>query len=136
MRNRHRKISHTLSPQVQLGIDHIDISDSSILGEHLGDPTQSKTWKGPWLTLREPEKIVQEIKKINAAQYHQPFSTPFGSGPLADALGRQGSTLAAQRLLQGDMTSLPLQNLLPETICILEVLTRPYPSLSTETPPQ
>jgi hypothetical protein len=31
----HRKISRTLSPPAQLGIDHIDIPDSTILGKTL-----------------------------------------------------------------------------------------------------
>ncbi len=49
-------------------------------------------------------------------------------------LGRQGTTSSAQALLQGDKTSLPTQHLLPETMRILDTLTRPYPTISTPTP--
>jgi hypothetical protein len=77
VRNMHRKISNMLSPKTQLGIDRIDIPDSSVLGQNMGDPTQPKTWTGPWLTLHNPEKIAQVIKTANIAQYHQEYNTLF-----------------------------------------------------------
>jgi hypothetical protein len=134
IRNMHHKISRTLSPQTQLGIDYIDVPDVSTLGPNLGYPTQPKTWRGPWTTLRDPAKIANEIKKANIAQYHQAYHTPFGSGPLAETLGRQGIDSAAQSLLKGDITSLPTRDLFPEMCRILDTLIRPYPNLSTDTP--
>jgi hypothetical protein len=56
VRNMHRKILRMLSPKTQLGIDCIDILDSSVLVQNIGDPNQPKTWKGPWKTPRNPEK--------------------------------------------------------------------------------
>jgi hypothetical protein len=100
----------------------------------MGDSNQLKTWTGPWTTLYDPEKIAQVIKTANTAQYHQAYNTHFGSGPLAVALGRQGTTSTAQALLQGDKTSIPTQNLFPETLQILDTLTSPYSVISTPNP--
>jgi len=62
----HCQISRTLSPKPQLGIDYIDVPDVSTLGPNLGDPTQLKTWRGPW-TTRDTAKIANEINEANIA---------------------------------------------------------------------
>jgi hypothetical protein len=65
-RNMHCQISRTLSPKTQLGIDYTDVPDVSTLGPNLGDPTQLKTWRGPW-TTRDTAKIANEINETNIA---------------------------------------------------------------------
>lgn len=134
IRQIHRKISQTLHPISQQGIDHIDIPDNRALGTNLGDPEQPKTWKGPWKTLRDPLDIAREIKKVNINQYNQAYNTPLGSGPLADAIGRRGDTIAANTLLSKGISHLPTDNLLPETIRLLTNLIHSYPLIDTETP--
>ena len=103
--------------------------DSNSIDRNHGDPTQPKTWRGPWKTLTDPEQIARAICQVNIAQYNQAMLTPFGSGPLAEKLGRYADTSVADRLLLGEIpivSPLPL----PETVQLLQTLTTPYPSLS------
>ena len=78
-----------------------------------------------WLSVTNPNEIAKVVCQINAAQYHQAHDTPFGSGPLADMIGRQGDTVISADLLQGKLpTSLP-SDLLPETLHVLQSLATP-----------
>jgi hypothetical protein len=80
MRRAYRKISNTLEPSVPLGLHSIDIPDDTSLNHTYGDPTQPKTWKGPWRTLTDPKQIAQTVRRFNIAQYnqaHTPFFRPF-----------------------------------------------------------
>jgi hypothetical protein len=65
---------------------------------------------------------------MNQMQYYQAHDTPFGSGPLAEAIGSQGGTPAADALLKGDYV--PAINLLPETKRILNSLSCQYPKVA------
>jgi hypothetical protein len=47
-----------------------------------------KTWKGPWKCVTHPDGIAQLVKQVNKRQYHQAHNTPFGSGPLSQAMGQ------------------------------------------------
>jgi hypothetical protein len=134
MRWAYKKISNTLNPSPQLGIDHINIPDSAILLPQHGNLQDPKMWMGPWRTIRDPEKIAQAICTMNILQYNQAYDTPFGSGPLAQAIGRKGDTMAATQLLNGELSTPPVNCLLPETIRLLTTLTCPYPLLKTNAP--
>jgi hypothetical protein len=107
------------------GLSRIDVPDASAASDTMGDPNCPKTWKGPWKSITSPREITQEVCKVNLAQYHQAHQTPFGSGPLANLLGRQGDTQCAQELLRGTLPPEMPPFLLPETLQILNTLAEP-----------
>ena len=126
-RQAHQKINFTLNPSQSSGLRSVDIPDASAKGPNLGSPDNPKTWKGPWITLTKPHEIASVIKDMNIKQYNQAFLTPFGSGPLADSIGRKGDTQPASELLQGRLPTHLLEDLLPETVNILHTLARQHP---------
>ncbi len=132
-KHMYKKIGTTLDPNVSLGLNRIDIPDIRARGPNLGSPEDPKTWKGPWVTITNPEEIAKRVCAINIQQYHQASATPFGSGPLADIIGRNGDTQAAKDLLNGTLPSDILSSLLPETIRILKTLATPQPTLQEHT---
>jgi hypothetical protein len=85
----------------------------------LGDPNNPKTWKGPWVTITQPTDIAKTICEMNDTQYDQAFTMPFGSGPLATALGRNSDTATALSLLKG-----VLPPSLSETARLLQTLVK------------
>jgi hypothetical protein len=91
----YRRIGQTLSPKEQSGITRIDVPDTQDRGPNLGKAEEPKTWKGPWVSITNTDMIAQQIKHINIQQFHQAFSTPFGSGPLAEFIGQNGDTPGA-----------------------------------------
>ncbi len=131
-----KKNSHTLEPPTQLGLSRIDIPDSSATNWRFGDPSTPKSWSGPWRSIAHPTEIAQIVKIMNITQYHQAFSTPFGSGPLAQAIGRNAESLQSTQLLAGQMCNLPLESLLPETVQILHTLDSSHPTLHPKQTPE
>jgi hypothetical protein len=127
-----RRLGVILKGKSSQGLSRIDIPDSSAHNLAFGDPNKLKTWTGPWKTVTNPQDIVKEVCKINAAQYHQAHHTPFGSGPLADLIGRHGDTTSATELLKGHLPDTSDMNLLPETINVLQTLASPcsFPQMS------
>ena len=130
----HMKIRSALNRTQGGGLSRIDIPDSSILfsseGQSLGDPNDPKTWKGSWLTVTDPERLEDEIIKMNVKQYHQAIDTPFGQEPLATLFGPDGTTDFVRELLQGKPLTHELKSQLTEaTVKFLEVLQRPAPQL-------
>jgi hypothetical protein len=63
---------------------------------------------------------------MNTKQYNQAEITPFGSGPLAQAVGRRGDTNTADGILRGHTNNLPPCQF-PETSRVIDTLARPYP---------
>jgi len=57
--------------------------------------------------VTHPEDIANVVKMVNKKQYHQAHTNPFGSGPLAQQLGRAGDTNQADQLLQGHLPHIP-----------------------------
>jgi hypothetical protein len=88
-----RKIKRILKPVAQQGLSRIDVLDTSANTAAHGDPSNPKDWKGPWVTITKPTAIAEVVKSINRKQYHQAHVMPFGSGPVAEALGRRGALL-------------------------------------------
>jgi len=128
MRKMYRKIGRTLEKRHGGGLSRIDVPDASAASSTSGNPNNPKTWKGPWRSVTNPNEIATVVCQINAAQYHQAHDTPFGSGPPADMIGRQGDTVISADLLQGKLpTSLP-SDLLPETLHVLQSLATPTPT--------
>jgi hypothetical protein len=125
MRKSYRKIGKLLNPNQQQVISSVDVPDPSATSISHGNPNDPSTWTGPWLQLTNPQQIAQAIKEANRKQYHQAYVTPFGSGPLATAMGRSGDTAAAQTLLQGVLPPL-IPNLLPKNSRVLDTLAKPY----------
>jgi hypothetical protein len=124
----HRKIGHLLRGTSPLGLNKVDVPDiNTPYSASLGNPNDPKTWKGPWVTITQPTDIAQTICKINATQYNQAFHTPFGSGSLATALGRNGDTATALNLLKGVLPPSLSAGLYPETTCLLQTLATPIP---------
>ncbi len=71
--------------------------------------------------------------ELNAQQYHQAHHTLFGSGPLADTIGRAGDKPASKALLAGEPPVQLYPTLMPETVSILETIGKPYPYLQNST---
>jgi hypothetical protein len=132
MRRLYKKIWFTLEPPTQLGLSQIDIPDNSVTNWRFGDPANPKTWSGPWRSITRQTDIAQVVKQVNITQYHQAFHTPFGSGPLAQAIGRNADSTLSKRLLAGQLDELPLESLMPETIRILRTLASLQPTLPPE----
>jgi len=126
MRKSYRKIANTLRPDKQLGLSSLDVPDNHCIDRNYGDPTQPKTWKGPWKTLTDPEQMAKAICQVIIAQYNQAMLTPFGSGPLADTLGRYADTKAADRLLLGDIPPIS-PHPLPKRLGSYRLLPHPTP---------
>jgi len=123
----YRKLARILNKTKGTGLSRIDIPDAAAATATSGDPNFPKTWKGPWKSITNPREIAQEVCKINAAQYHQAHTTPFGSGPLADMIGRRGDTPTSQDLLRGTLPPEIPQSLLPETLRVLNTVAQPVP---------
>jgi len=128
MRRMFKKIGITLKKNYGGGLSRIDVPDASAASIVNGDPNNPKQWKGPWRSVTSPREIALEVCKINSSQYHQAHYTPFGSGQLADQLGRRGDTPLSQDLLRGTIPPNLPTDLLPETFRILHSLTREVPT--------
>jgi hypothetical protein len=128
MRRMFRKIKRVLKPVARMGLSKIEVPDPTARSTENGDPSNLKTWKGPWITATKPNDIAAVIKDINCTQYYQAHGTPFGSGPVAAAFGHRGDTAQAAELLQGsvpsDLHDLPM---LSETRRIVDTMAPPYP---------
>jgi hypothetical protein len=131
MRSAYRRIGYLLNPPSSIsGLHKVDIPDSLVLQPHYGDPTDPKTWRGPWISITSPCTIATIIRGINIKQYNQAHHTPFGSGSLATLLVRQGDSQSAEALLAGQLSQASvLSTLLPETQRILTTLTTSFPRL-------
>jgi hypothetical protein len=103
----------------------VDIPDPTTTNPRFGTLSNPKTWTGPWVTITQPTEIANIVSDINTAQYHQAHNTPFGSGHLANTLGRHGDTPQAVQLLKGVIPEIDSKNTLPETLCILHSLSQP-----------
>lgn len=83
-RNTFQKIRRALQGPTPTGLSSVDIPDiTTPWGPSLGDPSDPKTWKGPWLSATQPDSIAKVICEVNKKQYNQAQTTPFGSAPLA-----------------------------------------------------
>jgi hypothetical protein len=125
MRRSYRKLGKLIRPNPRTGLSKIDVPDSAATTPEYGDPTKPNTWKGPWKTITDPLGIVEVVREMNKRQYQQSYETPFGSGPLADAIGRTGNTSISASLLNGTLPDTTSMHLLPETNKILYTLSRP-----------
>lgn len=112
----YRKIGSTLAPNLSLGLDRVDIPDPNAKGPGLESPNDPKNWKGPWISITNPEEIAQQICISNRNQYNQAVHTPFGSGPLATLIGHNGDTPTAKKLLNGIMPIEILSSLMPNEL--------------------
>ena len=79
--------------------------------------------------------------EMNAKQYNQAENTPFGSGPLADLFGPDGTTQFSSDFLAGALVPPEVyDSLTPETQQILDVLQSPsslqLPTIPNITPEQ
>ncbi len=124
-RRMYRKIGHTLAPNLSKGLNRVDIPDKNAKGENLGRHDDPKAWKGPWVSITRPEEIAKHVSDMNIKQYNRAYATPFGSGPLAEVIGRNGDTPATAELLDGTLPTTILADLMPETIRLLQTLATP-----------
>lgn len=58
MRRTYKKISNTLKPFKQFGLQSLDLPDGNAIDHHFGDPTIPKTWTSPWKNLMDPTAIT------------------------------------------------------------------------------
>jgi len=103
-RQMYRAIGNCLKPVGDNigGIARVDVpAPASGIDPTLTDP---KTWAGPWQSVTDPEEIAFHISKANQKQYNQAEDTPFGSGPLAKAIGDLLSSKVAKDILEGAFT--------------------------------
>lgn len=124
-------MGHILHPRRPTGLSRVDIPDSVATSPTTGDPNDPKTWSGPWLTVTNPTELATIIKNVNQQQYHQAHNTPFGSGPLANQIGRNGDTAAASNLINGILPS-NISTLMYETQQVLQTLSNPCPRTETD----
>jgi hypothetical protein len=124
----YRKIGKILKPHRNTGLSRVDIPDYNAESNTTGTPNDPKLWQGPWKTITNPTELASLIKEINRKQYHQAHTTPFGSGLLAQQLGRRGDTAAALVLFNGTLPS-AASSLLPKTQRILQTLARNHPTI-------
>jgi hypothetical protein len=119
LRQSFQKIGKTLANDTSK-VSHIDVPDTRSTNPPRGNPSDPKSWKGPWVTLTSPRQIAEVVCSMSSKQYNQAHHTHFGSGQLASLIGCQGDTASALDLLNG--ISLPanvMNRLLPETALIL-----------------
>lgn len=122
----YRKIGFTLSPgQDNLrGLSRIDVPASVPLEPYPIGP-DPKTWTGPWCSITDPGLIAKFVCAENTRQYNQAEQTPFGSGYLRDQIGLDASTQQADDLLQGRFIPDQCEQLMPETLDIIDQLGKP-----------
>jgi hypothetical protein len=125
-RRMHIKINLYLSDSTdnRNGLSIIDVPAGDIISPFPAGP-DPKTWEGPWTSITDPAQIAQYVCTENSRQYSQALYTPFGSGYLADQIGLNASTQAAEDLLKGSFTPDVTQVILPETLEILDELGKP-----------
>jgi hypothetical protein len=113
-RQLYRKLGFLLHRKQNQGLGKVDVPDRTAQSPTTGNPDDPKTWTGPWKTITNPDELAKIIKEINRQQYHQAHGTPFGSGPLAEQIGRRGDTEIAMDLIHGKLPP-HVDNQMPET---------------------
>jgi hypothetical protein len=113
-----------------MGLSKVDIPDTSA-APRKNQPIDQKPWTGLWKTVTNPEDIAEIIREANIKQYHQAYLTPFGSGPLADMVGRSGNTKQAEDLIKGDFHP-NFSPVYSEIQQVVDTLDHPYPSTLVE----
>jgi hypothetical protein len=100
---------------------------------YYGDPADPAQWTGPWKTITNPTDIAKVVSQVNQRQYHQAHDTPFGSGPLAEAIGRNGDTSFATSVINEKIPAFQFKTI-PETNRILDTIARPFPVIHKGSP--
>lgn len=116
----HCRIRTALNRHQGGGATRIDVPDPTNLfspdGKPFGNPKEPKEWKGPWLSVTEPEDMEKYIFEANIKQYHQAYNTPFAQEPLHSFFGPDGTNQFSQDFLQGrELPSEIFSQLQPET---------------------
>jgi len=119
LRKMHRIIGYLLKPGQGRGFLQVDIPDTDAIpppGETFGDPVDPKHWRGPWISIKEPEEMAAKVAKANIKSYHQAHPTPFCGEPLGQALGKYAESPIADQILNGKPVPESLtENLMDET---------------------
>mmetsp|Transcript_21350 Transcript_21350/g.30549 ORF Transcript_21350/g.30549 Transcript_21350/m.30549 type:complete len:1538 (+) Transcript_21350:1841-6454(+) len=104
VRKMHRTIGFLLKQDKGQGLLQVDIPDATAVpppGETFGDIKDPKTWRGPWVSITEPEEMAEAIAKANIRNFHQAHNTPFANGPIGRAIGLFADTSIADDILKG-----------------------------------
>jgi hypothetical protein len=102
MKRIYRKVGATLRPGSYTGLSRVDVPATKGLEPYPIGP-DPKEWTGAWRHISDPTGIALHVSAMNARQYHQAHSTPFGSEPLLSYFGYRGDTSGAKRLIQGQL---------------------------------
>jgi hypothetical protein len=124
----YRKINYTLSDQNDNRgrLCRINVPASIPLEPYPVGP-DPKTWDGPWVAITDPWLIAKYVCAQNVRQYNQAANTPFGSGYLGKCVGQTALTEAAEAILNGSFRPDTSEDLLPETMDILNTSGSPLP---------
>jgi len=106
------------------GLTRVDVPAPIAASDDLSivDPKQ---WKGPWVSITDPQEIAKHVCAVNTKQYNQAQNTPFGYGHLLQQFGMNLEGKAADDPLQGSFSVDPEVNPLPETHRMLKCLSIP-----------
>jgi hypothetical protein len=124
-RSLYRLIGNTLNIKNENGhgLSRVDVPAPMVNQPHL--LTDPKTWKGPWVSVTDPEEIAQFVCEINQKQYNQAHITPFASQYLNENIGMNLEGPAVASILNGTFQLPHDAPLLPETRRIITTLGTP-----------
>jgi len=89
MKRIYRTVGATLKPGPRTVLSTIDVPATKGMEPYPAGP-DPKEWTGAWRPISDPTGIALHVRAMNARQYHQAHSSPFGSEPLLSYVGYRG----------------------------------------------
>jgi hypothetical protein len=112
----------------QFNTSQISTSHSSTLENILQHTIRHKRSTNPgesWDTIIDKDKLETSILMYCHQHFQQAKQTPFGTGPLAEAIGTDGLSALSDRILQGTLFERPDYEIFPELRSFILQFTMP-----------